>query len=197
MTASETSRSEAGANGFEDVCTLPRDELRERVAVVRRDILSQTTRRETLTDGMAFEFAATPAMKEQLEELVEFERECCSGLDWNLGRVGPVLRLSVRGLAPDSDALRASDIAPGGRVPASFSRLARAGGLGAAAALFLCCVAPIGVAVVAGAALAAPLAVLDQPLVIAATFAVVTATTWLWLGRRAARHAATGCTDCG
>ena len=53
----------------------------------------------------------------------------------------------------------------------------------------MCCVVPIGVAAVAGAAVAAPLAKLDDPLVISAASAVLAIPVWLWLKRRAARSA--------
>jgi len=35
-------------------------------------------------DGVAFEFEQSAAMQKTLEDLVALERECCSGLAWNL-----------------------------------------------------------------------------------------------------------------
>ena len=188
--------SDAGTCDCEQVCNLPSDKLRDRTAMIRRDILSQVTRREALSDGMAFEFEHGAAMQKTLEDLVAFERECCSGLAWNLRRPsGRVLRLSVEGLSPDSDFFRAVGGATDAPVKGRLARLAQAAGLGAGVGFFLCCVVPIGVAAVAGAAVAAPLAKLDDPLVISAASAVLAMPAWFWLKRRAARSAEAGCTD--
>ncbi len=100
--------SDAGARGPESVCSLPSDSLADRMAMIRREILPHVTRREALADGVALEFEHTPAMEETLQNLVAFERRCCGGLTWELERAaGPVLRLGVRGLAPDSDVFEA------------------------------------------------------------------------------------------
>ncbi len=104
MASSDTTASGAEHSGCEDVCSLPSDELRDRVAMVRREILPHVTRRETLSDGVAREFEHTPAMQKTLEDFVSFERACCNGLVWNLRRPSDhVLRLSIQGLAPDSE----------------------------------------------------------------------------------------------
>lgn len=96
----------------QDVCSLPSDQLSDRVAMIRRDILPHATRRQRLTDGVAVEFAHTAEMEKTLEDVVAFERQCCSGLTWSLTRpTGDVLRLSVEGLAPDSDLFTALDAA--------------------------------------------------------------------------------------
>jgi hypothetical protein len=92
------------AGGCEPVCSLPEDALRERLAMLRREILPLVTRREALANGVAFEFADSPALERQLEELVAFERQCCSGLGWSLQRpAAGVLRLCVEGLAPGAE----------------------------------------------------------------------------------------------
>ncbi len=92
----------------EAVCSLPSNQLSDRVAMIRRDILPHATRHYALADGVAVEFAHTAEMEKTLEDLVAFERKCCSGLTWNLTRPsGDVLRLSVGGLGPDSDLLAA------------------------------------------------------------------------------------------
>ncbi|MEN8184079.1 MAG: hypothetical protein ABFS46_16250 [Myxococcota bacterium] len=122
MTA-EPRTSDAGSGGCQDVCSLPNEELADRVAMIRREILPLVTRREVLADGVALEFEHTPAMQKTLEDLVVFERGCCSGLAWNLGRPSDrVLRLSVQGLAADSDFFRA--LGPGAQGSAS-GRLVR------------------------------------------------------------------------
>lgn len=189
--------SDARTCDCEHPCSLPSDQLRDREAMIRRDILPQVTRREALEDGVAFEFEHSAMMQKTLEDLVEFERECCSGLAWNLSRRSSrVLRLSVTGLAPDSDFFRAVSGATDAPVDGRLGRLAQAAGLGAGSSFFLCCVVPIGVAAVAGAAVATPLAKLDDPLVIAAAAAVLAMPAWYWLKRRAGRSAEAGCKDC-
>lgn len=109
--------SDVGTCDTESVCNLTSDMLRDREAMIRRDILSQAPRREALVDGVAFEFEQSAAMQKTLEDLVALERECCSGLAWNLSQPSNrVIRLNVEGLAPDSDFFRAVSGAP--RVPA-------------------------------------------------------------------------------
>lgn len=189
--------SDPGTCDTERVCNLPSDKLRDREAMIRRDILSQVTRREALVDGMAFEFEHSAAMQKTLEDLVAFERECCSGLAWNLRRPSDrVLRLSVKGLAPDSDFFRTVSGATDAPVKGRLARLAQAAGIGAGIGFFLCCVVPIGIAAVSGAAVAAPLTKLDDPLVISAASAVLAMPAWFWLRWRAARSAEAGCKHC-
>lgn len=120
MTASDSTGPDAGDRGCGDVCSLPSDERADRVAMMHREILPHATRREALAAGVALEFADDPALERTLEEFVAFERECCGGLTWSLRRPSAgVLRLSVEGLAPDSDFLRAlgdtAEAAPGSR----------------------------------------------------------------------------------
>ncbi len=188
--------SDAGTRGCEDVCGLPSDQLRDRVAMIRRDILPHVTRREALADGVALEFEHTPAMQKTLEDLVAFERECCSGLEWTLHRPSSrPLRLDVQGLAPDSDFFRVLGGAAEVTRPGRLARLAQAGALGSGVAFFLCCIVPVGIGAVAGTAVAASLAKLDDPLVIAAGSFVLAVPAWLWLKRRAEHSAEAGCTD--
>jgi len=78
--------------------------------MIRREILPLAKRRETLADGLAFEFDQTAALQRTLEDLVAFERECCSGLTWNVSRTSQgLLRLSIQGLRPDSDFFRVAE----------------------------------------------------------------------------------------
>ncbi len=196
MAASDTTASNAEQSGCEDVCSLPSDELRDRVAMVRRELLPHVKRREALANGVGLEFEHTLAMQKTLEDFVAFERECCSGLEWKLRRPSSrVLRLDVQGLAPDSDFFRvfggAAEVPRLGRL----ARLAQAGALGSGVAFFLCCIVPVGIGAVAGTAVAASLAKLDDPLVIAAGSFVLAVPAWLWLKRRAEHSAEAGCTD--
>lgn len=90
--------------GFENLCTLSPEELRERSLSLRRDLMPLVKRASRLPGdaGLALDFDASVGRREQLDELVAFERQCCSGLDWNLTELaaGGVLRLTITGLAP-------------------------------------------------------------------------------------------------
>lgn len=193
----------------ETVCTLPPDQLRERIDTLRRELLPQVVRAEELSggSGIAMDFAASRGIQQQLDQLVEFERQCCSGLDWNVGP-SPApdrLRLTVAGLAPDSVFFRALGLrvdsganseldrepvfedvgaAHSGRV----ARLAKAGGLGFGAAFFLLCVLPIGLAAWVGGSLATSLLQLDDPLIIGGGGLALAVPAW-WLVRRRERRA--------
>jgi len=76
-----------------------------------------------------------------------------------------------------------------------LTRLAQAAGIGAGIGFFLCFVVPIGIVAVAGAAVAAPLAKLEDPLVVSAASAVLAIPAWFWLKRRDARSGEAGCKD--
>ena len=92
---------------FKHPCTLPSDQLRDREAMMRRDLLPLVTRIEPLENGMAFEFAYSAAIERTLEEVIAFERECCGSLAWELHRPSRgVLRLSVQGIVPASEFFR-------------------------------------------------------------------------------------------
>lgn len=167
---------------LETICNLPADHREARLAMIRSEILPLARRRERLPDGLAFEFAYSGPLERTLDQLVAFERGCCGSLSWEATRNadGP-LHLTIRGLSPDSPLLELGDLPP---APASrLGRLARSLGLGTGAALFVCCVLPMGLAAVAGASVAAPLAGLDQPAIIAAVALASAGLTWMWLGR--------------
>ncbi len=185
MTESTASDAGAGTCGCQDVCDLPTEALQDRLAMIRRGILPLATRREALSDGMVFEFKHAPAIQKTLEDFTEFERECCSSLTWNVRAIpGEMLRFSVQGLPPTSDFFRVIDGPGEAAAPGLLKRLTQAAGLGAGSALLLCCVLPMGVVALTGAAVAAPLAKLDDPMVISAGAAILAVPAWLWLGRR-------------
>jgi len=170
----------------EDVCSLPSDQLHHRTAMLRRELLPLVQRRRTLPDGMSFDFVHTPDVQAALEDLVAFERKCCSGLSWKLDRpTKKVLRLSVGGLEPDSDFFRALDNPAGGdKSGGHLKRLAQASFLGAVTAFLLCCVAPLGVAAVLGTTVAAPLMILDDPVFIMGGAVAFAVPAWWWLKSR-------------
>ncbi len=64
-------------------------------------------------------------------------------------------------------------------------RALRAIGIGFGGAFFVCCVLPVVVALVAGAAVAAPLALLDDPVILAVGTVVGAVFAWLYLRHRA------------
>jgi hypothetical protein len=169
---------------LETLCNLPAEDRDARLAMIRSDILPLARRRERLPDGLKFEFPYTEPLERTLNQLVAFERGCCGSLSWEATRsADDSLQLTIRGLSPNSPLLELGDPPP---APASrLGRLARSLGLGTGAALFVCCVLPMGLAAVAGASVAAPLAGVDQPLIIAAVALASAALTWRWLGRRA------------
>jgi hypothetical protein len=92
----------------ETICTLPPDELRTRIARLRAELLPQVAHTAPLPNdaGVVFDFVASPALARRLKDLVAFERQCCSGLDWTLERSPTRLRLIVAGVAPDSPFFR-------------------------------------------------------------------------------------------
>src|SRR4029450_3611579 len=104
----------AGSCACSEVCSLPPDALRDRLATIRSEFAPQGRRRETLRDGLAWEFGAE--MREKLEALVALERECCSGLDWRIvGAPGGCVRVEVRGLDARSAAPLRAALGPAAR----------------------------------------------------------------------------------
>ena len=79
-------------------CTLDPQALRERIAMVRRDVLPLSQHSEALDDGYAWEFPARPDVRETLETWVALEGECCrGGVRFELVEAGPsALRVEVR-----------------------------------------------------------------------------------------------------
>ncbi len=104
----------AVATSSETICSLPEDELRQRIAELRRDLRPLVQRTEPLADdtGVVAEFEPRPEIRRQLEDLVAFERPCCSGLDWNLEVRSDRLRLTIAGLSPDSKFFQTLGVAP-------------------------------------------------------------------------------------
>ena len=193
--------------GCTSVCSLPADQYEDRVAMIRAEILPKALRRERLANGVALEFGAGAEMQRTLEELVAFERQCCSALAWNLSDgTGGAIRLSVEGLSPDSDFFRAvggtgaagqaSAGASDDASPTVRSRVVRAlqaAGLGAGLAFFLCCIAPMLLAMVVGWSVVAPLFALDSPAGIAGATVVLAVPSWYWLARRSGAQEGAGC----
>ncbi len=84
---------------LKDACTLCADEFEARLEILRRDFLPHVLSSEALEDGHVFEFDLS--MREELERLVAFERQCCPDLHWILRQEGDRMRLEIRGLAEE------------------------------------------------------------------------------------------------
>ena len=167
-----------------NVCSLSPEELAQRLELIRREIQPGVIARADLPDGVAWEFENHPEMRARLERLAELERECCGvGLEFRVRDDAEAGRLRFEIHGSEAGAFRAvlgdsaAASAPASR-PGVLRRLAKATGFGVAASLFVCCVIPIGVATVAGAAIAGPLLELDHPLVIGAGTAVFGTAVW-------------------
>jgi len=180
-------------DSVETLCNLPEEELRARIEVLRRDLLPHVRSATALPDaaGVTLEFPAKPALREQLEQLVEFERLCCGGLDWTLDmNDAQRLKLSIEGAAPDSAffAQLGTELAPGNpggeSTPHGIAGFAKAGVVGISVAFLLFCVLPIGLA--GGATLAAWLEPLDHPTVVLLGGAAFAIPAWRLLHRRRA-----------
>ncbi len=182
---------------IEDVCSLSPEALEERRAAIRREIAPRIVAREELANGLACAFEASPAMRVKLEQLVALERQCCGGLAWRVEETagGARLRLVIEGVDPRSGFFDALGSAPERTAGAggAVARVAKAGGIGAGIAFFVCCLLPMGLAARGGAALAAPFARLDQPAILGAGALAAMVPAWWWLRRRDARASAAGC----
>lgn len=170
------------------LCSLNDEELEERRAMVRAEILPQVRKTERIEGGFAMETHATPEMREKLEDLVGLERRCCGSVSWDLSEDASAdrLRLEVRGLDPDSGLL-------GSLVEAStpprrtLLQVVKAGGLGLGVSFFVLCVLPIGLTALGGAALASRLSGLESPLTLALGALLLGSAAWALLRWREQR----------
>ena len=174
--------------GCSSACSLPPADLEERIAFIRSEILPRATSQQSDARGTQFEFPNEPELAAQLRALVDFERECCPSLEWELQEEAQRLTLRVGGLDPASPLLRAVDPALG-RMPRWRSAI-RAGGLGLAASFLLFCVLPIALVAWLGADVAAGLLGLDNPWIIAAGTVLFGLGLWRWERARSRRSLA-------
>ena len=168
------------------VCTLPPEGLQERLAWIRSEILPHAIASERGADSVAWELEDAPGLAGKLDGLVAAERECCSGILFThaAGATPGRRRLEVSGVDPDAAVFGA--LQNQGATPSLGGRVAKAAGIGTALSLLFCCVLPVAVAGLLGAAVAAPFASLDQPWVIGAGFVLFAAATFGWQSRRRA-----------
>jgi hypothetical protein len=180
------------------ICNLSDEDFETRRAQLRRDLFSQVRGRRELPDGLVLRFDATPEMRDELEDLVRFERECCPTLGLRLQSDPQSLQLEIQGIDP-----RSAEFASIGQletdgewVPTGGARawlaLVRSAGLGALGAFLVCCVVPVGLVAVLGIAL--PLAAFESPWVLGPGAVAISILFWRWERRReAARANAQGC----
>jgi hypothetical protein len=109
------------------LCTLPAGGLGERMAWIRREILPHALETSRLDRGLAFELASAPGLAARIDDLIAFERECCSSIVFErLASATPGrLRLEVRGIDPEAAVFR-SLRGPASPVPRRIFRLAKA-----------------------------------------------------------------------
>ncbi len=164
------------------VCSLDDESFAARRKELRDGFAKRIVSKEALADGIAFHFANSPEQRRELEDFVAFERECCSGIDFAIVDRGPELRLEIRGVDADASLFRALAPPATSEVesdpPRSWRRGLKAVGVGSLAGVVVCCVLPMTIAAAFGAAIAAPFATLDQPLIIAASSLGFAA--WWW-----------------
>jgi hypothetical protein len=180
----DPSQAEAGCDPLA-ICNLPADGLEQRLAWIRSEILPHAVASEERPDGMVWEFEDAPGLTRKLEQLIELERECCSGLVFEHGKspTGRRHRLAVRGIDPRAGALAALRV--DSDEPQSLGRrLAKAAGVGTLLSLLVCCALPTAAVALLGATLAAPFGSLDDPWVIAGAGVLFGGGALVWQGRR-------------
>jgi hypothetical protein len=90
------------------ICTLPGDQLGDRLAWIRREILPHAIASERRERGLAFELTEAPGLAEKLDLLVRLERDCCSEIAFErvASEAPGRLRLEIRGIDPDAPVLK-------------------------------------------------------------------------------------------
>lgn len=174
---------------FSEVCNLPPKDAQQRIAFLRAEILPRATSRRIDADGAHFEFPRDEDLAVQLRSLVDFERQCCSSLEWELSEGEHALTLRVGGLDPASPLLASVMEPPVSSTP-RWLTLLRTGGFGLAASFVVFCVVPLSLAAWLGGSVAASLAGLDNPWIIASGALLFGLGGWRWERARARRGAA-------
>ncbi len=98
-----TTVSEGGTCGCETVCTLPAEQIAERGAQLRAEFLPLVRGHEASATSVVWRFDDTEGMRARLDELVEFERQCCATLDFKIDAAADAneLRFTVSGHGAD------------------------------------------------------------------------------------------------
>ncbi len=180
-----TATANEGSCGCESVCALPADAIGPRKEKVRVDFLPYVLGHETSADKVIWRLEGSDEIRSKLEEFVAFERECCSGLDFHIDGQSDAseLILTVSGAGAEIFSADQSGDSVPTHVPVTAATVAKAGGIGLGISLALCCLLPLAIAGLGGAALVAPMAKLDNPLVIGAGSFLFAIPVW-WRMRR-------------
>jgi hypothetical protein len=111
--------------GLEGRCSLSAEALRERIALLRREVWPHVVATASGDRSFHWEFTETPAMRDTLERLVALERECCGGgIGWELGSDAGAgrLRLTITGIEPESELFRSFRVPVADAVDATRAR---------------------------------------------------------------------------
>ncbi len=124
--------SKAQLRKIADFCTPSPEDLEQRVAMIRREILPRVLARLKLENGVGWEFEATADNRKKLEDLTELERQCCRGLSFEIREDpnGTRLRWEILGIDPNTEFFpdRRSSTTPGSSLSAASSSRAESGG---------------------------------------------------------------------
>lgn len=182
----ETTAKANEAGTCTDFCSLPPEQVQERASHIRAELVPQTVARREVPGGFRWEFPNRPETEKLLGEFVEFERRCCAGMTFVVepNESGDRLCLTVTGEGAEVMATLGNTGAGASTAPTAGRRALQAGGLGLGVSVFVCCLLPLGLTAVAGAAVAAPLATLDQPLYIVLGGLLAGGAAWAYLARR-------------
>jgi len=179
------------------ICSLPENEQKSRIIYFQQEFLPKAKRIVVLPDGRTWEFENNGDLRGKLEDLVTFERQCCPSLDWDISvdENTKRIRLSVTGLDPHSSffkQLEETTIKPPENI--HFNNAVKAGSIGLAVSLIVCCLVPFVLALVAGTAVALPLSSsLDNPIVIIGTAAAIGIAVWFFITRKTKTEGSKGC----
>ena len=87
------------------VCSLDTDQMATRVEELRRTVVPLVKHHRRATDEVVWVFDDRPATRSMVEEMVDFERKCCSGLAFEVAARAGEIVLSVRGRGAELFAL--------------------------------------------------------------------------------------------
>jgi len=155
---------------------------------------SRIRARRDLRDGVILSFDATSEIREELNDFVAFERECCPTLGLSLSETSGVIELEIRGIEPGSSLFASvgADVGAGVELATNaangssrrWRRILISAGLGTLGALVVCCVLPFVAVLVLGTAAVAPFTNLENPWLTSASALVFAGGFWVWWRRR-------------
>jgi len=87
-------------------CTLEEKDFRDRLPFIGAEVVEKVRAVEELPEGYALRFDAEPEMRQTLQEFVDFERQCCASLQFELSESSGEITLQVTGGSGTKSALR-------------------------------------------------------------------------------------------